>query len=116
MHVREDRVEAGGDRQAPSSGRQAPTASYGRPQTGRGRCYVGNLAYSVGWQDLKDLFRSAGRVIHADVMLEENGRSKGYGTVEFETEEEVGWLSRHGGTSSRRCCACVPGGAAALGG
>ena len=89
MHVREDRVEAGGDRQAPSSGRQAPTASYGRPQTGRGRCYVGNLAYSVGWQDLKDHFRSAGRVLHADVMMEEGGRSKGYGTVEFETEQEV---------------------------
>ena len=56
---------------------------------GRGRCYVGNLPYSAGWQDLKDLFRSAGRVLHADVMMEDGGRSKGWGIVEFETEAEV---------------------------
>ncbi len=81
---------------------------------GRGRCFVSNLAWQVchswifesslivetltppflylktGWQDLKDKFREAGRVVHADVMLDETGRSKGWGIVEFETQEEVG--------------------------
>ena len=39
--------------------------------------YVGNLAYDVGWQALKDHFKSAGHVVHADVITEAGtGRSK----------------------------------------
>ena len=48
------------------------------------RCvYVGNLAYNVSWQDLKDHFKPAGSVVHADVMTEPGGRSKGCGLVVF---------------------------------
>jgi len=46
------------------------------------RVYVGNLAYSVQWQQLKDHFRSAGQVVHADVFMA-GGRSRGCGVVEF---------------------------------
>lgn len=53
------------------------------------RLYVGNLAYSVRWQHLKDFFRQAGNVVYAEVMTEGNGRSKGCGIVEFETAEEA---------------------------
>lgn len=41
------------------------------------------------WQDLKDLFRQAGGVVRADIALAADGRSKGFGTVIFSTEEEA---------------------------
>ena len=51
------------------------------------RVYVGNLSWDVTWSELKDHMRSAGDVVRADVICEHNGRSKGCGIVEFETEE-----------------------------
>jgi len=46
--------------------------------------YVGNLAWDVSWQDLKDHFKSVGTVQHADVMMEPGTtRSKGCGLVTF---------------------------------
>lgn len=77
------------------------------------RVYVGNLDYRVSWQDLKDHMRSAGDVVRAEVcwsldlktclligfdlvhavilymldnlqvLIGADGRSKGYGLVEF---------------------------------
>ena len=49
--------------------------------------YVWNLAPETSWQDLKDHMRQAGEVVHAEVITEYNGRSKGCGIVEFATEE-----------------------------
>ncbi|CAG8516575.1 3284_t:CDS:10 [Diversispora eburnea] len=43
------------------------------------------LPYSVGWQELKDLFRNAGNIIRADILVGQDRRSKGSGTVLFET-------------------------------
>lgn len=57
-------------------------------QAGR-RCFVGNLAWRTSWQDLKDAFRECGTVVYANVMQDHNGRSKGWGIVEFETPEEA---------------------------
>ena len=51
------------------------------------RVYVGNLAYEVAWQDLKDHMREAGDVQFAEVMMMHDGRSKGCGIVEFVDEE-----------------------------
>ena len=48
--------------------------------------FVGNLPYTVSWQDLKDLFREAGNVVRADVLHGHDGRSRGQGTVLFEHE------------------------------
>ena len=53
------------------------------------RVYVGNLSWDVAWQDLKDFMRQAGEVVHAEVITEANGRSKGCGIVEYATEEEA---------------------------
>ena len=39
------------------------------------RVYVGNLSWETGWQDLKDHFRAAGDVTHADIMQEHDGRA-----------------------------------------
>ncbi|KAG2501832.1 hypothetical protein HYH03_000331 [Edaphochlamys debaryana] len=53
------------------------------------RCFVGNLAWKTSWQDLKDKFREAGNVVYTNVMRDDDGRSKGWGIVEFETPEEA---------------------------
>ncbi|KAI8845406.1 hypothetical protein BC829DRAFT_445749 [Chytridium lagenaria] len=51
--------------------------------------YVGNLPYSVGWQDLKDLFRKAGNVVRSDIPTDHQNRSKGFGTVVMSSVEEA---------------------------
>lgn len=53
------------------------------------RVYVGNLSWDVNWQTLKDHMRQAGEVVHAEVICEQNGRSKGCGVVEYATEQEA---------------------------
>eukprot|EP00916_Digyalum_oweni_P001394 GHVL01002737.1.p1 GENE.GHVL01002737.1~~GHVL01002737.1.p1 ORF type:complete len:224 (+),score=42.66 GHVL01002737.1:33-674(+) len=58
-----------------------------RPEDHGRQVFVGNLAWEVSWQDLKDLFREIGEVIRADVMTQYDGRSKGMGTVLFEDAE-----------------------------
>lgn len=51
--------------------------------------YVGNLPYQAGWQDLKDLFRTAGAIVRADINVGYDGRPKGSGTVIFETAKDA---------------------------
>ena len=47
--------------------------------------YVGNLAWSVSDDDLRDLFTPYGDVISARVIEDrETGRSRGFGFVEME--------------------------------
>ena len=55
------------------------------------RLYVGNLAWGVAWQQLKDHFKSFDmKPLHADVALEQStGRSRGYGFVEFASSREA---------------------------
>lgn len=93
IFVREDREE--------KSGAAVPHARPAPPSTGAGhrfssgeeaknrRVYVGNLSWDVAWQDLKDHMRSAGEVVHAEVITEFTGRSKGCGIVEYATEAEA---------------------------
>eukprot|EP01066_Platyproteum_vivax_P005850 Platyproteum_vivax@DN1757_c0_g1_i2.p1 len=58
-----------------------------RPDDRGRQVFVGNLAWGVSWQDLKDEFRACGEVIRADILLYPDGSSKGVGTVLFESEE-----------------------------
>lgn len=51
--------------------------------------FVGNLSYATQWQDLKDLFRSAGNILRADIALGAEGRSRGFGTALFGTKDEA---------------------------
>jgi len=53
------------------------------------RIYVGNLAWETNWQDLKTHFANVGNVVFADVTRDANGRSKGWGVVEFETSVQA---------------------------
>lgn len=46
------------------------------------RLHVSNLPYNASWQDMKDLFRKAGRVLHTDIHTDEGSRRpNGNGTV-----------------------------------
>ncbi|KAL3235252.1 Serine/arginine (SR)-type shuttling mRNA binding protein GBP2 [Nakaseomyces bracarensis] len=51
--------------------------------------FIINLPYAMTWQSLKDLFREAGDVIRADIELDRNGYSRGFGSVYYETEDEM---------------------------
>nr|VWP00330.1 Trehalose-6-phosphate phosphatase (EC [Ganoderma boninense] len=67
-----------------------PSHNYFGSQNNPGnQLYVGNLPYQAGWQDLKDLFRSAGNIIRADINIGADGRPKGSGTVIFETAKDA---------------------------
>ncbi|KZV95857.1 RNA-binding domain-containing protein, partial [Exidia glandulosa HHB12029] len=47
------------------------------------------LPFHCQWQDLKDLFRQAGSVMRADVVLGPDGRSRGHGTVSFANDADA---------------------------
>jgi len=49
------------------------------------RVFIRNLPFSLKWQDLKDKLRDAGPVNRVDIKTNDDGRSKGYGTVTFDT-------------------------------
>lgn len=54
------------------------------------KLYVGNLLYEVSDDDLRDYFSQAGAVATAQVIrFQDTSRSKGFGFVEMETEEDA---------------------------
>ena len=50
-----------------------------------------NLPYDVNWQKLKDICKEVGGegVLFADIIQNQNGKSAGFGSVEFKTREEM---------------------------
>ena len=52
------------------------------------KLYVGNLEYSTTDKELEELFSSEGTVTYAKVVMREDGKSRGFGFIEMETEEE----------------------------
>lgn len=71
--------------------RTQPTRERFQPATPKPgtEIFVGNLPFSINWQALKDLMRKAGEVVRADVRTDNWGKSRGFGTVVFSTEEEA---------------------------
>lgn len=54
------------------------------------KLYVGNLPYSVKDDSLKDMFSDYGNVVSASIIFDRmSGRSKGFGFVEIEDDEEA---------------------------
>jgi len=54
------------------------------------KLYVGGLPYSTRDEELKDMFAQAGTVASATVIIDKmSGRSKGFGFVEFASDEEA---------------------------
>ena len=56
----------------------------------KNKLFVGSLPYSMRDEDLEKLFAEHGKVTSAVVIMDRaTNRSKGFGFVEFETEEEA---------------------------
>ncbi|MCF7847067.1 MAG: RNA-binding protein [Candidatus Gracilibacteria bacterium] len=54
------------------------------------RLYIGNLAYAVRDDDLRQFFSQAGEVTSVTVIMErDTGRSKGFGFVEMADEDQA---------------------------
>jgi len=54
------------------------------------KLYVGNLSYQTTDQDLQELFAQSGNVTSAQVVTDRySGQSRGFGFVEFATEDEA---------------------------
>lgn len=95
VFVREDREQEARFGSNPTPNRQKQRNNYNQrsnfntysaPGT---QLFVGNLPFQIGWQDLKDLFRSAGNVVRADIQLFPDGRSKGNGIVSFSSVNDA---------------------------
>ncbi|KAL7638400.1 UNVERIFIED_CONTAM: hypothetical protein RMT77_010970 [Armadillidium vulgare] len=48
------------------------------------KVFVANLDYKVGEDDLKEVFKVAGKVVNAEVIKDQDGKSRGFGVVEYE--------------------------------
>jgi len=48
-----------------------------------------NLAESIDNSGLEDIFNKFGNILSSKVVMSEDGKSKGYGFVQFETEESA---------------------------
>ena len=60
------------------------------------KLYVGNLAYSVSSDDLRELFSQAGQVQSATVISDKfSGQSKGFGFVEMGSPDEAARAIQH---------------------
>lgn len=54
------------------------------------KLFVGSLAYSVTDDELEQFFASAGKVVSAKVIIDrDTNRSKGFGFVEMESDDEA---------------------------
>ncbi len=51
--------------------------------------FVGNLHYSVTWQQLRDVFRTYGPVLGAYIPRTRDSRSRGYGFITFESSSDA---------------------------
>lgn len=54
------------------------------------KLFIGNLPYTMTDDQLNQIFSAYGKVVSANVVFDKfSQRSKGFGFVEFETEEEA---------------------------
>ncbi|CAG8538164.1 6107_t:CDS:2, partial [Acaulospora colombiana] len=51
------------------------------------KLFIGNLAYSVDNDSLREAFKDVGKIVDATVEYDTLGRSKGFGYIEFESSE-----------------------------
>ena len=52
--------------------------------------YIGNLPFNLGEEDLREIFEEYGEVASTKIISDKfSGRSKGFGFVEMESDEEA---------------------------
>merc|ERR1712142_496201 len=74
-------------RRESGGGRDFRRDGHGGGSGGVKTVFVRNLPFSTTWQQIKDKFRDSGHVVRADIKTDDQGKSRGYGTVEFETSD-----------------------------
>lgn len=85
-NTREDTIYSGNQNNNPQD------YDYNAPRQQRSQSYevfILNLPFAFSWQNLKDLFRECGNVLRADIQLDYNGYSRGFGNVFYGTKEEM---------------------------
>ncbi|WVZ25723.1 hypothetical protein V8G54_004267 [Vigna mungo] len=65
--------------------------------------YTKNLSYSVERADLEDLFKECGEIVDVRLHTDEEGRFRGFGHVEFATEEAALKALKLNNTELLRC-------------
>merc|ERR1719342_1646604 len=53
------------------------------------KIFVANLDYKVDDQQLRDVFKIAGKVVNVEINKDQDGKSRGFGTVQFEHPVEA---------------------------
>jgi len=54
------------------------------------KLFVGNLSYNMTDEQLNEIFAPFGKIVSANIVFDKfSHRSKGFGFVEFETEEQA---------------------------
>lgn len=54
------------------------------------KLFVGGIAWATTNESLREAFEKAGRVVEASILMDrDTGRSRGFGFVTMETEEEA---------------------------
>merc|ERR1719491_533693 len=54
------------------------------------KLYIGNIPWTLQDQDLREAFEQYGNVSSCEVVMDLNGRSRGFAFVTFDTREEAG--------------------------
>eukprot|EP00891_Asterochloris_glomerata_P003571 jgi/Astpho2/3571/Aster-06479 len=99
--VREDREDRDVKQYNRENGIETPPVpSYEEgPRSSGLQVVVQGLPWKYTWKELKPLFEDCGPIARADVMFGRDGRSRGYGTLLFETKEAAQEaINKHHGT------------------